>query len=106
VKKLELPLQWEPFHREFPLSLSHKKNCLKSREQIRAGNRQKYGSTEKFLVSRANLRRVDAILGHPSRFSVVYRQLKRHFVSYLKLGYSCPGNYGGSRSTCHGGSQI
>jgi hypothetical protein len=48
VKKLKLPLEWKPFDREFPLSLSHKKKCLKSREQIRAGNLQKCGSFEKF----------------------------------------------------------
>jgi hypothetical protein len=48
VKKLELALEWKPFDGEFPLSLTHKKKCLNSREQIRAGNLQKEGSFEKF----------------------------------------------------------
>ena len=50
VKKLKLALEWKSFYREFPLCLSRKKKCLKCREQIRAGNRQKCGSLKSSRV--------------------------------------------------------
>jgi hypothetical protein len=87
VKKLKLPLEWEPFDREFPLSLSHKKKCLKSREQIRAGNRQKEGSLK-------SSRTQDWICAELARFSAIRRNCnghtplpKRHLVSYWQPSY-------------------
>ena len=89
VKELKLSLEGEPFDREFPLSLTHKKKCLKSREQIGAGNRQKHGSLKS---SRAQ----ESICAELARFfdTLPYldntaRLLKRHVVSYWALDYSC-----------------
>jgi hypothetical protein len=63
VKELKLALEWKPFYREFPLCLSHKKKCLKSREQIRAGNLQKCGSLKSSRVEFRNCVGMTRFLG-------------------------------------------
>src|SRR6202022_501928 len=102
VKKLKLPLEWKPFYREFPLCLSHKKKCLKSREQIRAGNQQKCGSLKSSRGGGRNCVGMTRFLGNIEFFRLSASRISAILAQQRPGTMALPGKYGisGSLPSC------